>query len=316
MLELKSISFSYNEPLFKNISFEVEEGEIVGIVGNSGAGKTTLLKVIAGLLDITEGKVIFEGEKVKGPSQNLVPGHDEIKLVNQDFGLDIYHSVRENIREKALYLPLIERDELVEELLELVELTHLSEQKAILLSGGEQQRLSLARALAGEPKLILLDEPFVHLDGRLRLKISNYLLQMKAIRGTSFILVSHDGEEMLSLADRIIHFSNGEINRISSPKEFYFLPNTKEEAELFGIINSIIIDEKTILFRPIEFELPSSEKNEGIKVIFLNSQFAGTHFVNYFETEKKEQIILFHKETLKNETKIIIKKRDSTFIMV
>ena len=105
MLQLNSIAFSYDFPIFKNVSFEIGEGEIIGIVGNSGAGKTTLLKVIAGLIDPSCGEVLFEGEKVKGPSQNLVPGHDEIKLVNQDFGLDIYHTVKENIREKALYLP-------------------------------------------------------------------------------------------------------------------------------------------------------------------------------------------------------------------
>lgn len=310
MLELKQISFSYNNPIFKNVCFEVGEGEIIGIVGNSGAGKTTLLKVIAGLLDATTGDVVFEGKNVTGPSQNLVPGHDEIKLVNQDFGLDLHQTVKENIRGKALYLPMKERDELVGELLDLIELSHLSDQKAILLSGGEQQRLALARALVGEPKLILLDEPFVHLDGRLRMKISNYLLQMKSIRGTSFILVSHDGGEMLSLANRIIHFSEGEISRIASPEEFYFSPKTKEEGELFGIVNSIELKGEEVLFRPVEFEISSQKEENEIEVSFLGSQFAGAHFINYFQTDKKEQIILYHTESLNNEKKIIVKKRN------
>ena len=313
MLQLNSIAFSYDFPIFKNVSFEIGEGEIIGIVGNSGAGKTTLLKVIAGLIDPSCGEVLFEGEKVKGPSQNLVPGHDEIKLVNQDFGLDIYHTVKENIREKALFLPRKERDELVDELLDLIELTHLSDQKALLLSGGEQQRLALARALAGEPKLILLDEPFVHLDGRLRLKISNYLLQMKEIRSTSFILVSHDGGEMLSLANRIIHFSNGEISRVGSPEEFYNNPISKEEGELFGIINVLTINGEEVLFRPTEFQIIKEFNENQIVVKFINSRFAGDYFINYFQTEKGEQVILYHSESLKNEKKIIIKKRNTPF---
>jgi len=310
MLELHSVSFSYDSPIFKEITFEVAEGEVIGIVGNSGAGKTSLLKVIAGLLDPTSGEVLFEGKKVKGPSHQLVPGHEEIKLVNQDFGLDIYHTVEENIREKVLYLPRHERDELVMELLELMELSHLSKQKALLLSGGEQQRLALARAIAGEPKLILLDEPFVHLDARLRLKISNYLLQMKAVRGTSFILVSHDGAEILSLANRIIYLSNGEICRIDTPEEFYFNPRSKEEGELFGVINSIRLNNQEILFRPTEFEVSTELSENKIKVKFVDVQFAGTHFVNYFQTENQEEIILFYPTSLINEKEISIKSRN------
>lgn len=309
MLKVDSISFSYKDSIFQNVDFEIGTGEVIGIVGNSGAGKTTLLKVIAGLLDVTEGEVIFEGEVVHGPAYNLIPGHEEIKLVNQDFSLDLYHTVRENIREKVLHLPKIERDELVEELLELIELNHHADQKAILLSGGEQQRLALARAIAGEPSLLLLDEPFVHLDGRLRMKISNYLLQMKELRGMSIVLVSHDGAEILSFADRIIYFSMGKVNRIASPKEFYFSPKSKEEAELFGVINSIQVNKQEVLFRPTEFELSDKQTDESISVTFIGSQFAGAYFINYFESENKERIVLFHNKSLDEEKEIIINKR-------
>lgn len=309
MLKVDSISFSYKDSIFQNVDFEIGTGEVIGIVGNSGAGKTTLLKVIAGLLDATEGEVVFEGEVVHGPAYNLIPGHEEIKLVNQDFSLDLYHTVRENIREKVLHLPKIERDELVEELLELIELNHHADQKAILLSGGEQQRLALARAIAGEPSLLLLDEPFVHLDGRLRMKISNYLLQMKELRGMSIVLVSHDGAEILSFADRIIYFSMGKVNRIASPKEFYFSPKSKEEAELFGVINSIQVNKQEVLFRPTEFELSDKQTDESISVTFIGSQFAGAYFINYFESENKERIVLFHNKSLDEEKEIIINKR-------
>lgn len=307
MLQLNSIAFSYDFPIFKNVSFEIGEGEIIGIVGNSGAGKTTLLKVIAGLIDPSCGEVLFEDVKVKGPSQNLVPGHDEIKLVNQDFGLDIYHTTEENIREKALHLPKEERDFLVAELLELVELTHLKNQKALLLSGGEQQRLCIARALVCEPQLLLLDEPFVHIDARLRNKIVNYLIQLKKKQGLSILLVSHDGEEVLSFADRIIHFEKGKLKRIDTPYSFYYRPHSKKEAELFGAINKIKLNNEQILFRPNEFDL-KGETNK-LKVKFVRSQFFGAFIVNYFITEKKEKIQLFHLKELKDVKEISIIKR-------
>lgn len=313
MLQLVNVSFSYTDSIFTNISFELGQGEIIGIVGTSGTGKTTLLKVIAGLLEPTSGQLFFEGQKIKGPSHQLVPGHDEIKLVNQDFGLDIYQTVSENIIGKALYLPLKERNELVNELLDLIELSHLSHQKAIHLSGGEQQRLALARALAGEPKLILLDEPFVHLDGRLRLKIVHYILKMKEIRKTSFLLVSHDGAEMLSLATKIIHFSEGQIKRIASPYEFYFEPETKEQGELFGVLNRVEIDGEEVLFRPTEFKI--EKKDRGIKIKYFDCQFVGSHYLNYFKTQNNETICLFSQEPLRNEKEITIKKRNSSPVL-
>lgn len=315
MLRINSISFFYQEPLFQDVNFEIGKGEIIGIVGNSGVGKTTLLKVIAGLLDASSGEIIFEDEAVHGPSKNLIPGHQEIKLVNQDFDLDLYQTVKENINGKILHLPQKERAEFIEELVDLIELKHRSNQKAILLSGGEQQRLALARAIASEPKLLLLDEPFVHLDGRLKMKTSNYLIQMKEVRDMSIILVSHDGTEVLSFADRIIYFSNGGISRIASPLEFYFSPKNYEEAEIFGIINSVKINNKEILFRPIEFEIGNYKTGLGIEVEFLGSQFAGTHFVNYFQTVNKEKIILFHNKSLDEEKEIIIKKRNTAPVM-
>jgi iron(III) transport system ATP-binding protein len=321
MLQIDSLSFSYEEPIFQDVSFSLGVGEIIGIVGQSGAGKTTLLKVIAGILEPSSGQVSLEQEIVRGPAYNLVPGHPEIKLVDQDFALDLHHTVRENIREKVLYLPLPAREELIDELLDLIELQHLAAQKAILLSGGEQQRLALARALAGEPKVILLDEPFAHLDGRLRQKIASYLVQMREIRGTSFLLVSHDGEEILSLADRIIHFSKGALVRMDIPEAFYFLPNNYEEAELFGRVNKVSLQGESVLFRPTEFELPCRPSSMWdplenlIVVTFLGARFAGSHYINYFRTDQNEKIILYHQTALKNEKEIIISKRSTPLIL-
>ena len=138
---------------------------------------------------------------------------------------------------------------------------------------------------------------------------------MKEIRGTSFLLVSHDGGEMLSLANRIIHFSNGEIARVDTPEAFYFNPQSREEGELFGVINVLNISNGVCFFRPTEFELVKSKSENSIEVQFIGSQFAGAYFVNYFQTKNEEQIILYHIDTLENEREIIIKKRNQTSYM-
>ncbi|MEY3236099.1 MAG: hypothetical protein RI883_200, partial [Bacteroidota bacterium] len=291
MLKVQDLQLSFDRTILQNINFTVGEGEIIGIVGKSGAGKTSLLKIIAGLLDPTSGQVLFEDKKVIGPSVKLVPGHPEIQLVNQDFHLDSYFTVEENIREQILYLPRKQRDAFVEELLELIELTPIKSQKVNTLSGGELQRLAIAKALACEPKIVLLDEPFVHLDGRLRSKMINYLLELKKVRNTSFILVSHDGSEMLSLADRIFSMKKGVFTRKGKPLDFYYKPKSIEEAKLFGAINSVNIGGKRILFRPDQYEICKDEN--GFEVEFDHSLFTGPVYENYFTTKNKENIVLY-----------------------
>lgn len=311
MLEAKHIALTFDRPILKGINFSLKTGQIIGIVGKSGAGKTSFLKIMSGLLDSTTGDVFFEGKKVLGPTVKLVPGHPDIQLVNQDFHLDTYHTVEENIREQILYLPKKERDQLVNELLELIELDEVRTQKARTLSGGEQQRLAIARALACEPKVLLLDEPFVHLDGRLRSKLTNYLLALKEIRGTSFVLVSHDGAEMLSLADVIYTMKNGQLTKKGKPSEVYYRYKVLEEAKLFGAINSIKINDKRIAFRPDEYSLEPQATDEVIQLTFVNSLFTGPVYENYFLTERKEKVVLISLNALKDVTKIAIKKKSS-----
>jgi iron(III) transport system ATP-binding protein len=308
MLTLEDISLKFENEILNGISFELKPNEIIGIVGGSGAGKTSLLKIISGLLEPTSGKVFFEGKLVEGPATKLIPGHEDIQLVNQDFDLDIYHTVEENIREKALYLPYKERDELVDELLELIELTKIRKQKAHLLSGGEQQRLALARALACEPKILLLDEPFVHLDGRLRIKITNYLQDLQRIRSMSIIIVSHNGEEILSWTDRIIHISKGIVKRKDTPINYFYKAKNESEGGLFGTINKVILNRKRFLFRPNEYQITENHP-DGIPISFIKSQFMGEYYFNYFLTNKKEKITLSHTEPLAHAKEFIIKRK-------
>lgn len=311
MLKIKQIHFKREKEILSGVSFNLKSSSILGLVGPSGAGKSTLLKIIAGLLDADQGEVILGKERVFGLSFRLIPGHPEIQLVNQDFDLDLYHTVRENLLVKANYLPNDVCQELIDELLELLELTSLQNKQAIFLSGGEQQRLALGRSLAKEPEVILLDEPFAHMDAHLRNRISDYLLKLKKIRKTSFMLVTHDGEEVLSLADRILFFNDGEILRIDTPENFYFDPSSEFEGLFFGDLNAVVIDRKKILFRPIEFDLNVKETDIPLEVKFIKSVFFGAYYKNYFVTKKKESIILNHRESLSHVQKIAINKKNN-----
>ena len=293
MLKLNNVSLAFDKPIINNVSFELSEGEFIGVVGESGVGKTTLLKIISGLVNLSDGEVLLNEEKVEGPSRKLIPGHEEIKLVNQDFDLDIYHTVRENIREKILFLSKEEREEKIEELLKLMEIKHLEEQKAINISGGEQQRLAFARALASEPKVLLLDEPFSHLDFRLKNKIQNYLLSLKFQKGLSVIIVSHNGEEILSVSDKVIHFENGSVKRIDTPVNFYNNPESLNEALLFGAVNELNISDETILFRPNAYSILSSNKDNKreVNLSFIGAQFGGAFYLNYFYCGDKKIVL-------------------------
>ena len=289
MLSLQNIGLKRGEKwIFRNVNLSVDQGELLGIIGVSGAGKSSLLNIIAGLLDATEGEVYHEENKLIGPSIKLIPGYEEIQLVNQDFGLDVYHSVEENVKEKVLHLPYDQQNELIDEVLDLVDLKDLAKQKAHLLSGGEQQRLSIARALACEPKVLLLDEPFVHLDQQLRMDLIGYILKLNEIRNTTVILVSHDGGEMMGVVNKMIYLKDGLVQREGDPNDFYFHPIDFEQGALLGLQNQLILNGEEILFRPNEYELVES----GIDVKFIRCVDTGLNVFNYFQTADGQQVIL------------------------
>lgn len=305
MLEIKNISFSYDTPILQDISFQLKQGEFLGIVGKSGGGKSSLLKIIAGYLSPNSGAVFFNKQKLKYANELLVPGYPEIAIVHQDFGLDLYHTVRENIREKVLSLPRKMQDQMIRELLDLLDLNDLSEQKAIYLSGGEQQRLSIARAFASECDLILLDEPFVHLDSPMRWRLIDYLQKLRQIRKTSFIIVTHNGEEILSLCDEVIYLKKGKVVRKNKPSHFYNSPKSKEEAAFFGPINHCKINGKAKLFRPNQFSF-DKQKGEILPVHFVRSIQQGPLMHNYFITNNGEDLLLFNFEAMDNVKEIYV----------
>jgi iron(III) transport system ATP-binding protein len=306
MLKIKNIFFSREKAILENINFSLKAGDFLGIVGPSGAGKSTLLKIIAGLLDANQGNVFLDRSLILGPKDKLIAGNSEIQLVNQDFALDIYHTVYENLLVKTPHLKKEIQENFIEELLDLTDLKTLKHQKAIELSGGEQQRLSLARALALEPKILLLDEPFSHLDAHIKRKLIHYLLDLKRVRKTTLILVSHDGQEMLSLANKIAYFDEGKIQRIASPKEFYYQPKSYQEALFFGEINKIKVKKKEILFRPEQFSTEKDETyNFPLKLKFFKQVFYGNYSLALY-LHKNGIIFLKHSEETSSENLSLI----------
>lgn len=308
MLTIKSVSHAYDRPILEDIKLSVKAGQVISIVGRSGAGKSTLLKIIAGKTLPDTGDVFLEDEVVS--KQRLISGHPEIGLVNQDFKLDEYHTVEENIRLQILHLKEKIRDKFVEELLSLVGLVGQRAQQARLLSGGEQQRLAIARMLAKEPKLILLDEPFSHLDQFLRNKLINYLLDLRDIRNISIVLVSHDGAEVLGLSDKIYFLKNGKLRLKGEPFQLYYNYKTLEEGKMFGPVNSVKIGDKRILFRPDEFSQDEVVEGRELIVKFDRSHFNGVLFENHFLTTNNESVVLYQFSSMKNVEKIYVQHKN------
>ena len=292
MIHIRDIVFKRGEKSILNgVSFDVELGQILGIIGESGIGKTTLLKLISGHLDVQEGRLEYKGNRIPGPADKLIPGHPDIELVNQDFALDLYASTEENIRAKILHLTNEHRDEMIDELVELLRLDKVRSQKAITLSGGEQQRLAIARALAREPEVLVMDEPFVHLDQGLRLEIMHYLKRLNELRGTTIILVSHDGGELMGFAQRMVYIdSSGKISADARPNELYYNPINAEQGRLLGVLNEVEINGKEIFFRPNEYQL--NHGSHQLNIRFHHSVKGAMMDLYYFTDEVGSNIVL------------------------
>ncbi|MBU3659817.1 MAG: ABC transporter ATP-binding protein [Flavobacteriales bacterium] len=306
MLALNGIDLSFDRVILKNVDFQINANEIVGVVGKSGAGKSSLLKIIAGISAPDNGTIWMNEKRMPNANSLLIPGFPEIAMVNQDFKLDPYHTVEENIREAVLSLPIMERDKRVTNLLRIFELQKIAKSKAYLISGGEQQRLAIARAIAKKPRLLILDEPFGHLDGFLRQKMSDFLVRIREEEKLSILLVSHDGQDVLGLCDSICFLQNAKLSKKKKAEKVYYDCSNLSLARLFGPVNKIELDGKMCCFRPDEYEL--SNEN-GIAVTFQRSVFAGAYYLNYFLDTKGTSIVLYGLTTLNGINSFRIKRK-------
>lgn len=306
MLFADKISLHFDKPILKKVSFKLLPGELVGLVGKSGAGKSSLLKILAGHLQSTEGSVFFDNTELPPVSSLLIPGYQKIALVNQDFKLDTYHSVEENIRESILNLPNDKREKRVKKMLRLLELNHIANHKVNQISGGEQQRVAIARAISLKPNFLLLDEPFGHLDPRLRHKLKDYLLRIREEENTGILLVSHDEHDILGMCDSVCTLKNGILSKKLLPEELYYNLTNTVQASIFGHVNCIFQGDKKLLFRPDEFEITK----HGISVQYIRSIFVGGYYENIFITENKERIVLNHVDKLIQVKQINVRRKN------
>ncbi|MBI2257605.1 MAG: ABC transporter ATP-binding protein [Flavobacteriia bacterium] len=294
MFKVTNLSVERNRPIINDISFSVNKGKLLCVVGKSGVGKSTLLHCLAGLIPQSQGTIVLNHQKQNFSDQGLIPGYKDVVLMNQDFALDNYHLVEENLKNACSLLPTPIQQEWVNELLTLFELNHLKKEKAIHLSGGEQQRLAFAVALAKEPSVLLLDEPFSNMDVHLKDKVMNYLILLKKRQKTAIIMVTHNGQEALNISDHIVFLEKGKMQRFAQPKEVYFFPFSFYEAVFFGKINEIKINREKLLFRPQQYEIEENKNAISIEIQFKRKHFYGI-FELYEYSYKKTPIYLLQK---------------------
>jgi iron(III) transport system ATP-binding protein len=221
----------------RELNLEIERGELMAVLGPSGCGKTTLLRVIAGFEQPDAGCVVVSDEVVAGPGRIIPPEKRRVGMVFQDYALFPHLSVEGNVAFGLTSRPREERDALTRRTLELVGLQHKARTNVHELSGGERQRVALARALAPEPELVLLDEPFSSLDATLRGGLRREVELILRDAEATALLVTHDQEEALSLADRLAVMRDGEIVQVGPPVQVYGEPATRWAAQFVGEVN-------------------------------------------------------------------------------
>jgi ABC-type Fe3+/spermidine/putrescine transport system ATPase subunit len=219
-------------------SLSIQQGKITAIIGESGSGKSTLLRLLFGLLDPDEGIIHFKGERVWGPVEKLIPGHDAMKMVTQHTDdLNLFAKVWDNI---AVLIPntnIQVKQEKVSEILRLLNMAHLANRRVFDLSGGEKQRVALARAIITRPEVLLLDEPFNQVDTSFREDLQADIRSIVKETGLTVIMVSHDPSEILSMADELIVMKDGEILESGDPIEMYSNPQFLYTASLLANCN-------------------------------------------------------------------------------
>jgi len=284
-LELKDINKKFNETVaLKNIQLEINDGEFFSLLGPSGSGKTTCLKVIGGFENPDSGFVSLFNNDVT----NIPPFKRDVNTVFQDYALFPHMNVEENVSYslKIKKIPKNQQTDQVQEILSMVKLNGYEKRKPSELSGGQRQRVALARSLINKPKILLLDEPLGALDLKLREQMQVELKNLQRQFQITFIYVTHDQQEALSMSDRIAIFNNGKIEQVDTPDNIYMKPKTAFVADFIGTTS--IVSKKLALevfnynsafsIRPENIQIDKNQNDFNIKVVVTDIQFQGSYY--------------------------------------
>ncbi len=313
LIEIKGLSKSFDDNLvLKSIDLYIRENEFITLLGPSGCGKTTLLRVLAGFEVADEGTVLFDGAYL----DDTPPHQRQINTVFQKYALfphlNVYHNIAFGLKLKKL--PKDEIDRLVKEVLKLVKLEGFEHRNIKTLSGGQQQRVAIARAVVNKPKLLLLDEPLAALDLKLRQDMQYELKEMQQALGITFVFVTHDQEEALTMSDTVVVMRDGEILQIGTPEDIYNEPKTRFVASFIGesnIIPGTMLRDYRVKFEGLEFDCVDKgfNLNEAIEVVLRPEDielkpatdgivgtvtdiiFKGVHYEIIVDVKGKEYII-------------------------
>lgn len=310
IIELKNISKNFeDQQVLKGIDLNIYENEFLTLLGPSGCGKTTLLRIIGGFEEPSNGQLIFDGKDIS----KVPPYKREVNTVFQKYALFPFLNVADNIA-FGLNLKKMDKDVIekkVSRMLELVGLKGFEKRDVTLLSGGQQQRVAIARALVNEPKVLLLDEPLGALDAKLRKDMQTELKKIQKEVGITFIFVTHDQEEALSMSDTIVALNDGVIQQIGTPMDIYNEPQNRFVAEFIGesnIIEGNMIKDCLVNFDGIDWECVDKgfKDNEDIEVVLrpedmdvvepeagkvsgtiISKVFMGVHYEYLVETKNR-----------------------------
>lgn len=297
MLTITNVSYKYNDrQVLKSVSTEVHSGECLAIVGESGSGKSTLLKLIFGQMDVDSGAIIWNNQPILGPKNKLIVGHGFMKYVAQEFDLMPYTSVSENIGSYLSNFYPTEKKSRVQELVEVVELEGFENTKVQFLSGGQKQRVALARAIAKRPEIILLDEPFSHIDNFKKQSLRRNLFAYFKKNKIACVMATHDKDDVLAYADQMMVLHKGEVMRTDLPSAIYSNPEHPLIAAFFGEYSTI---EGELYYA---HQIVLTDKSS-LKAVVKHSFYKGNYFL--IEASLKEDVIYFKNPTAVEENSVV-----------